>query len=88
MRLRGLTANVCLLNAEHYQAYLDGDEFEYHGGLQDVSPIVVEVPYDDHWYLVVDGNERVLARCFRSSPAGRAAVRVTLPTNLVAGVGG
>ena len=56
--LRGSSANVCLLDAEEYQAYLDGDEYEYHGGFQEVTPFVLEVPYDDHWYLVVDSNER------------------------------
>lgn len=44
------------MDIDHYQAYLDGDEYEYHGGFYDVSPVVLEVPYDDHWYLVVDSN--------------------------------
>lgn len=42
------------MDAEEYQAYLDGDEYEYHGGFFDSSPIVLEVPHDDDWYLVVD----------------------------------
>lgn len=29
-----------------------------HGGFYDVSPVVLEVPYDDYWYLVVDSNPR------------------------------
>ena len=56
--LRGSTARVCLMDIDHYQAYLDGDEYEYHGDFYDVSPVVLEVPYDDHWYLVVDSNDR------------------------------
>jgi Domain of unknown function (DUF1883) len=40
------------------RSYLDGDEYEYHGDFYDVSPILLEVPYDDHWYLVVDSNDR------------------------------
>lgn len=40
------------------QDYVEGDEYEYHGDFFDVSPVVLEVPYDDHWYLVVDSNER------------------------------
>lgn len=24
------------------------------------NPIVLEVPYDDHWYLVVDSNDRTV----------------------------
>lgn len=44
------------MDGDHYQAYLDGGEYEYHGGFYDVSPVVLEVPYDDYWYLVVDSN--------------------------------
>ena len=44
------------MDIDHYQAYLDGGEYEYHGGFYDVSPVVVQVPYDDHWYLVIDSN--------------------------------
>ncbi|MFI7676359.1 DUF1883 domain-containing protein [Actinophytocola sp. NPDC049390] len=58
VELRGSTARVCLMDVDHYQAYLDGDEYEYHGDFYDVSPVVLEVPYDDHWYLVVDSNPR------------------------------
>jgi hypothetical protein len=58
VEFRGSTARVRLMNIDHYQAYLDGDEYEYHGGFCDVSPVVLEVPYDDHWCLVVDSNER------------------------------
>lgn len=56
MGLRGSTARVCLMDAEEYQAYLDGDEYEYHGGFFDVSPVVLDVPYDAYWYLVVDSS--------------------------------
>jgi hypothetical protein len=54
--LRGSTARVCLMAADEYQAYLDGDGYEFYGGFWDVSPIVLEVPHDDYWYLVVDSN--------------------------------
>jgi hypothetical protein len=56
--LRGSTARVCLMDVDHYRAYLDGGEYEFHGGFFDVSPAVLDVPYDDHWYLVVDSNPR------------------------------
>jgi hypothetical protein len=46
------------MDSDEYQAYLDGDEYEYHGGFYDVSPVDLEVPYDDYWYLVVDSNDR------------------------------
>jgi hypothetical protein len=43
---------------DRYQAYLDGDGYDYYGGFYDVSPVVLEVPYDGDWYLVVDSNPR------------------------------
>jgi len=58
VELRGSTARVCLMDVDDYQAYLDGDEYEYHGGFFDVSPVVLEVPYDARWYLVVDSYPR------------------------------
>ncbi|MEU8048113.1 DUF1883 domain-containing protein [Micromonospora echinofusca] len=54
VELRGSTARVCLMNGDEYQAYLDGDEYEFFGGFYDLSPVVLEVPHDDHWYIVVD----------------------------------
>ncbi|MBQ1041442.1 DUF1883 domain-containing protein [Micromonospora sp. C72] len=54
VHLRGSSARVSVMDADEYQAYLDGDEYEYHGSFFDVSPVVLEVPYDDDWYLVVD----------------------------------
>lgn len=58
VQLHGSSARACLMDADEYRAYLDGDEYEYHGGFFDVSPIVLEVPYDDDWYLVVDSYAR------------------------------
>ncbi|WP_399342831.1 DUF1883 domain-containing protein [Umezawaea sp. Da 62-37] len=52
------SSSIHQFDAEEYQAYLDGDEYEYDGSFQEVILFVLEVPYDDHWYLVVDGNER------------------------------
>jgi hypothetical protein len=46
------------MDISNYRAYLDGDEYEFFGGFYDVSPVVLEVPYDDFWYLVVDSNIR------------------------------
>ncbi|WP_084781136.1 DUF1883 domain-containing protein [Planobispora rosea] len=51
---RGSTARVCLMDADEYQAYLDGEGYEFYGGFYSVSPVVLETPYDDYWYLVVD----------------------------------
>lgn len=52
--LRGASARVCLMDIEEYESYTNGDEYEYHGGFFDVSPVVLETPYDHNWYLVVD----------------------------------
>ncbi|WP_092787013.1 DUF1883 domain-containing protein [Actinokineospora terrae] len=54
LELRGSTARVCLMDADNYQAYLDGDEYELYGGFWETSPVALEVPYDDYWYLVID----------------------------------
>lgn len=54
--LRGSTARVCLMDGDEYQAYVDGDEYEFFGGFYDLTPVVLEVPYDDHWWLIVDSN--------------------------------
>ncbi|MET8197959.1 DUF1883 domain-containing protein [Micromonospora taraxaci] len=37
-------------------SYVDGDEYEFFGGFYDLTPVVLEVPYDDHWWLIVDSN--------------------------------
>ncbi|WP_433382678.1 DUF1883 domain-containing protein [Streptosporangium sp. CA-115845] len=58
VELRGSAARVCLMDIDDYQAYLDGDAYDYYGGFYDVSPVVLVVPYDDRWYLVVDSNGR------------------------------
>lgn len=69
VNLRGSTASVCLMDIGHYQAYVDGGEYEYHGGFYNVSPVVLEVPYDDRWYPVVDSNDRRI-RIQVAVPAG------------------
>lgn len=48
------------MDGDGYQAYLDGDEYEYVGGFYHVTPVALEVPYDDYWFVVVDSNsERI-----------------------------
>ncbi|MFD6070814.1 DUF1883 domain-containing protein [Amycolatopsis lurida] len=55
LTLRGTTARVCLMNAENYQAYLDGDEYDlWYSGFWETSPIELVLPHDDFWYLVID----------------------------------
>lgn len=57
VELRGVPAFVRLLDADNYQDYLDDEGFQYVGGVWERSPLVLEVPYDDHWFLVIDGHE-------------------------------
>ncbi|MCT2587558.1 DUF1883 domain-containing protein [Actinophytocola gossypii] len=57
LELRGPTGRVCLMDADNYQAYLDGDEYEFHGGFWESSPVGLEIPYDGFWYLVIDSNQ-------------------------------
>lgn len=52
--LRGNAANITLVDSENMEAFDAGGEFEYYGGFFDYSPIILEVPYDDYWYLVLD----------------------------------
>lgn len=57
VELRGVEAFVRLLNADNYQDYLDGERYNYDGGVWETSPVVFDVPADDHWYVVVDSYE-------------------------------
>ncbi len=69
VQLRGAEAFVRLLDADNYQDYLDGDEYTFFGGVWEVSPVGIEVPYDDHWYLVIDGYEgRITVRDVTTFP--------------------
>jgi hypothetical protein len=42
------------MDAENYQAYLDEEEYEYHGGFWESRPVRLDVLYDGFWYLVID----------------------------------
>lgn len=63
VELRGSDANVRLMTADEFGAYCDGEAYEYHGGFYDYTPVVVEVPHDGFWYLVVDAyRDRIKVR--------------------------
>lgn len=47
-----------MLDLDNYRAYCADGEYEFHGGFYDVSPVVLEVPYDGYWFLIVDSNDR------------------------------
>ena len=43
------------MDAENYQSYLGGDEYNYqYGGFWEMSPVELVLPYDNVWYLVID----------------------------------
>ncbi|MEU4836365.1 DUF1883 domain-containing protein [Streptosporangium sp. NPDC023615] len=46
VELRGSTARVYLMDVDDYQAYLDREAYNYYGGFCNLSPVVLQVPYD------------------------------------------
>ena len=38
----------------NFQAYQNGRQHRYYGGLATVSPFVVRPPHSGHWYLAID----------------------------------
>jgi len=66
--LRGNAANITLMDSENMDAFDADEEFECYGGFFDYSPIILEVPYDDYWYLVLDhgGDEGRSSISFRA----------------------
>ncbi len=54
VRLRGSTPNVLLLDRRNFERYRVGLRFAFIGGLQRRSPVRLQVPRDDHWYVALD----------------------------------
>lgn len=47
-------ANVRLLDDTNYQKYRTGQQYRYHGGFAEASPVNLIVPHEGHWHLVID----------------------------------
>jgi hypothetical protein len=47
-------ANVLLMDDGNYQAYRSGKKYRYHGGLAEVSPVILQAPRPGRWHLVID----------------------------------
>jgi hypothetical protein len=47
-------ANVLLINKKHYAHFCQDSWAEYHGGFFTHFPVIIEVPYDGIWNVVVD----------------------------------
>jgi Domain of unknown function (DUF1883) len=54
LRMRGSSANVILLDPLNFQRYRNGQFFFYLGGYRRRSPVRLQIPKGEHWYLVVD----------------------------------
>jgi hypothetical protein len=50
----GSPANVLLVDRENFSRYRAGKSIAFRGGLTRDSPVRLEIPRDDHWYVVVD----------------------------------
>lgn len=58
VELRGAEAFVRLVNADNYDALCAGEAFDYAAGcVWETSPVILDVPADDHWYVVIHGYE-------------------------------
>jgi hypothetical protein len=54
VRLRGSVCNVILLDRLNLGRYRAGEPFLYVGGHYRRSPVRLEIPDTDHWYVVLD----------------------------------
>jgi hypothetical protein len=52
--LEGNAANVRLVDSANYRALSAGRQHRYFGGHYNQSPVLLQVPADGHWYVVVD----------------------------------
>lgn len=52
--LSGNAANVRLLDSTNFNAYKNGRQHRYYGGLAKKSPVHLKIPHSGHWYVVVD----------------------------------
>ena len=54
LRMRGSAANVILLDPLNLYRYRNGQSFFYWGGYHRRPSVRLEIPKDEHWYLVID----------------------------------
>ncbi len=52
--LNGNAANVRLMDSSNFNAYKNGRQHRYYGGLVRQSPHRITIPQDGHWYVAVD----------------------------------
>lgn len=49
--------NAYMVNANGYQNYLNGNDFQFYGGYAASSPYRIRIPSSNHWYLIVDNGD-------------------------------
>lgn len=90
--LGGSAANVRLMDTTNFNAYRNGRQHRYHGGLVKKSPFRLQVPRTGHWHVTVDmlglrGNVRSSVRVLPSAlPEAREAPLSSVPTLVRHGV--
>lgn len=69
--LSGSAANVRLLDSSNFEAYRNGRQHRYVGGLMHQSPIRLRIPSPGRWHIAVDmqGLRGTARASFRVIPA-------------------
>ncbi|WP_019554460.1 DUF1883 domain-containing protein [Propionispira raffinosivorans] len=49
-----IQANVMLMDRMNFSLYNDSLAFKYFGGYYKSSPVTIDVPDTDHWYVIID----------------------------------
>ncbi len=67
IKLSGSAANVRLMDSSNYNAYRNGRQHRYRGGLAKRSPVHLRIPHAGRWHVTVDmqglrGNTRASIR--------------------------
>ena len=52
--LSGNAANVRLMDSMNYNAFKNGRQHRYYGGLAKRSPVHLRIPHSGHWHVTVD----------------------------------
>lgn len=75
VNVRGAATNVLLLRMSDFLRYQADGSFHYRGGRYRGSPVRIQVPSDDHWFVVMElgtYNGRTRATVEVLPPGGEA----------------
>jgi Domain of unknown function (DUF1883) len=78
VRVRGGATGVLLLSAADFLRYRADRSFRFHGGRYRGRPVRIDVPRDDHWFVVLEvgsynGRARATVEVLTGADAGSAA---------------